>query len=442
MSRGVTMYFSRLILAGTVMSTMLFAGQKVTLNQLISLSLEHSPDIKKSSFDVQSAQKQEAIVKGNYLPRLDAYAGASKGEYSAVGGFSSKTTILTGALTASQLLYDFGKTGGLVDAKGYQLKAMDAKRQRVEAVKVFSVKRDYYATLKRNKIIKVQQENVKLSKQQLHRAEKYFESGIRTKVDISDAKLKLTTAQLSLKNAEYDKLLAVTQLIQTVGYIPQDHTIRLSQKKMPLPHPSKHLPLAKGSLYYNLQYAYDHRCELKFQEQLISAAKAMVVSQEGGYYPTLSLDGSYVNNDIDSNSPAEILLPDEQWKAGVSLSWNLFEGHKTDNRVEESKIGVLKAKSIKDEIKLQVKRDVTDAYLMVKKAKDAVVLSESMVKTSSEKHLQSQKRYENDLADFIELQEAQNEYIISLTRLTNAYYDYFIAKAYLDLAIGKRYAVR
>ena len=442
MSKRVTMHFSRLMLVGTLMSSLLFGGQKVSLDQLIRLSLEHSPDIKKSNFDVQNAQKQEEIARGDYLPTLDAYAGASKGENKAVGDFSSNYTVSSGVLAASQLLYDFGKTKGFVDAKGHQLKAMDARMQRVQALKIFNVKKAYYASLKRSKIINVQEENVKLNKQQLFRATKYFKAGIKTKVDVSDANLKLTRATLALKNAEYDKLLSITELIQVVGYIPKNNKVRLAQKKIPFPYVSKHLPKVKGSLRYNLKYAYKHRCELKFQDALIEAKKSMVVSSEGDYYPTLSLDGSYINNNIDSSSAFELLMHDEQWKAGVNLSWNLYEGGKTDNRIEVAKIDVQKAKSIKDEIMLQVKRDVTDAYLMVKRAKDAVVLSESMVTISKEKHIQSQKRYENDFADFIELQEAQNDYIVSLTRITNAYYDYFISLAYLNLATGKKYAAR
>jgi len=50
---------------------------------------------------------------------------------------------------------------------------------------------------------------------------------------------------------------------------------------------------------------------------------------------------------------------------------------------------------------------------------------------------QAQKRYENDLSDYIELQDAQQGYIESLSSLVTAYYDYYIALAQLDHAIGR-----
>ncbi|HIQ28285.1 MAG TPA: hypothetical protein EYH42_07275 [Sulfurovum sp.] len=51
--------------------------------------------------------------------------------------------------------------------------------------------------------------------------------------------------------------------------------------------------------------------------------------------------------------------------------------------------------------------------------------------------MQVQKRYENDLSDYVELQDAQQGYIQSLSNLVEAYYDYFIALAQLDHVIGK-----
>jgi outer membrane protein len=66
-------------------------------------------------------------------------------------------------------------------------------------------------------------------------------------------------------------------------------------------------------------------------------------------------------------------------------------------------------------------------------------LAEGLVKASNLKYEQTQRRYESDLADYIELQDAQKDYVVSRTSLANSYYDYYIALALVDLAIGKDY---
>ena len=84
-----------------------------------------------------------------------------------------------------------------------------------------------------------------------------------------------------------------------------------------------------------------------------------------------------------------------------------------------------------------IKRQVIESSLGVQKTKDAVTLSESIAKASKKKFVQAQKRYENDLSDYIELQEAQQGYIRSLADLVNTYYDYYIALAELDFSVGR-----
>ena len=111
---------------------------------------------------------------------------------------------------------------------------------------------------------------------------------------------------------------------------------------------------------------------------------------------------------------------------GLNVHWNLFEGFNTDSRVQEAKINKLKSMSSKEIVKLQIKKEVADSYFLLKQAKDIMQLSESLVKAS-------------DLADYLELQDAQKDYVNSMTKLANSYYDYYIALALVDLSIGKEY---
>ena len=119
------------------------------------------------------------------------------------------------------------------------------------------------------------------------------------------------------------------------------------------------------------------------------------------------------------------------------MKWNLFAGRQTDASVQEAKISALRAASHVDDIRLLIKRQVIESSLGVMRTKDSVVLSQSIARASEKKYLQAKKRYENDLSDYIELQEAQQSYIQSLGDLVTTYYDYYISIAQLDFAIGK-----
>jgi outer membrane protein len=151
--------------------------------------------------------------------------------------------------------------------------------------------------------------------------------------------------------------------------------------------------------------------------------------------PTLSLKGDYQAQNVDDDFVN--LTPEKQWQAGVDLTWNLFAGNQTDASVQEAKISAMKASSSVNEVRLIIKRQVIESSLDVQRTKDSVTLSESIAKASEKKYLQARKRYENDLSNYIELQDAQQGYIRALGDLVNSYYDYYIALAQLDYAVGR-----
>jgi outer membrane protein len=410
-------------------------SQILTIDKAIEITLKHSPDIDISRFDFKGAIARNKFQKGYYLPRLDLNAAA--------GGVGSdfkhqenlNGTTLLGNLSASQLIYDFGKTSGRIDASDSEANALQASMNQFISNKILLIKARYYDVLKVKSLIQVNKKNIELQKGQLRRAQRYYDSGIKTIIDVSDATVRLTQAELELNNSEYELKLRRAILEQTMGYVPYNGKYKFYQKKLDLPNVSHSLPLISTSLTQLEGFAYDHRYELKSSKYLVESSKSIVESEKGGYLPTLSLRGDYTAQNV--NQDLAGLVPDRQWQAGVDLKWNLFTGNQTDASVQEAKIYALKATARVEEVRLLIKRQVIESSLGVQRTKDSVTLSESIAKASKKKFVQAQKRYENDLSDYIELQEAQQGYISSLGELVNAYYDYYISIAQLDFAVGR-----
>jgi len=80
---------------------------------------------------------------------------------------------------------------------------------------------------------------------------------------------------------------------------------------------------------------------------------------------------------------------------------------------------------------------VTQAYINLQRVQDSFELSQSLLKVSKEKFHQASQRYEHGLSDYIELQQARQGYIDAKALLVADYYNYYIAKAYMDNAIGR-----
>jgi outer membrane protein TolC len=158
-------------------------------------------------------------------------------------------------------------------------------------------------------------------------------------------------------------------------------------------------------------------------------------SIEGEYYPAIALEGSYGVGRSDGDFPA--IAARREGRLFVELDWNIYSGGYTDARVEESRVGVLKSSLRERSLKLDIREEVHRAYIELRRGADNIRLADAIAKMAKKKFLQAKKRYENGLGDYLELQNAQQEYIASLIDLTNYFYDYYIALAQLDYAIGR-----
>ncbi|MEA3418099.1 MAG: TolC family protein [Campylobacterota bacterium] len=412
-------------------------NQILTIDKAVEITLRHSPDIDISRFDFKGAIERSNFQKGYYLPRLDLSANAGKLEMEYANTENLGGTALIGSLSASQLLYDFGKTGGRISAAKEEANALQANMNQLISGKILQVKARYYDILKMKSIIEVNKKDIKLQEGQLRRAQRYYDTGIKTIIDVSDAQVRLTKAKLELNNSEYELKLRRAVLEQAMGYVPYSGKYKLYQKKLDLPNVSRDIPKIRTSLAQLEGFAYDHRYELQSSKYFVERAQSLVKSEKGGYLPTLSLKGDYMAQNLDKDLDSLNMMPEQQWQAGIDLKWNLFAGLQTDASVQEAKINTMKAASNVNKVRLAIKRQVIESYLDVKRTKDAVTLSESIAKASAKKFEQAKKRYENDLSDYIELQDAQQGYIRSLSELVVSYYDYYIAIAQLDFSVGR-----
>ena len=412
----------------------LFAQESYTVDELVSQALHNAPDITISAKQIESSQSRYDSAFGEYLPRVDLVAGAG------VAGMSDITQnnsvrddkILLGKATLQQLIYDFGKTGGKSDSYKYETSAYTMQNVQNISNKIRSVKVAYYDLLHTYAIIDVNEENIKLNQAQLYRTQRYFQAGIRTKIDVSDAKVRLIQAKLDLRNAINAQEIAFAKLDKEIGYTKSTREYSVYKNKLDYTHLYETLSPYPLDLAESIEYAYKHRYVLKKIEEQIKVSQAQKDLASSNYYPALRLNADYTRQDA-----GKLPLPETQWQAMVNLSWNIYEGRSTAARNQESEINIQIAKLQLEQEKLVIKNEVTQAYLNLYNTKDSVQLSQSLLAVSQEKFEQATKRYEHGLSDYIELQEARQGYINAKASLVVDYYNYYKAIAVLDNAIGK-----
>jgi outer membrane protein len=139
------------------------AQRVFSLDQLIQMALETSPELKMAEQDILAAKSEYKEAKGGLLPQLDLIATAGP-----VGDARSPTVILTGPNAGTivshdqtwdigvfgrldfvirQPLYTFGKISNRKDAAALGVEAQTAAREERRNKIVLNVKELYYAYL-------------------------------------------------------------------------------------------------------------------------------------------------------------------------------------------------------------------------------------------------------------------------------------------------------
>jgi len=439
------MLIKKPIVLSLLLSSSLFA-EVLMLDDLVQAALISSPDLKISKADYDASKQQVIQADAGYLPTLDLAAMAGRqgvdygnqtvglpGNQIEIGNPTSN--ILGGEISAKQLLYDFGKTTGNMESFENQSFAAKASMQQSISDKIYLVKSAYYSLLFNNAMVEVNTENIKLNEQQLNRSQRYFDAGIRTKVDVTDAQVNLIEAQLDLQNTGYEVKLSLVDLKKEVG-LDNDaasYNAEIFIQKPKSENVYDSLPKLTQPVTYYKNEAYKQRAELEQYIQLVNSARSVYKQVDGDYYPSLYANGDYMLQDVDEDAFA----PEEQWKATVSLEWNLYSGSTTSAQTEEARVVIMRAEADLENARLRIQQEVNQAYIQVNKELDNTKLSENLSILAKEKFGQVQKRYEHGLADYIELQQARQSYIDSKARLTQSYYEYYTAMALLDRSVGK-----
>ncbi len=417
------------IVLSSLVACLGIADTTYTLDQLITQALHNAPNLQSAQYSYDASRFYKKEAQSSYLPRIDLVGQATQSSIS-----STEDKLLMGSLSLKQLVYDFGGISSDIASADAQSKSLLMQIKRFIVEKKRDVKESYYKVLEAQALIEVQKENIKLNEAQLYRAQRYFEAGIRTKIDISDAKVTLIQAKIALKNAQYNLELAYAQLDRIVGFHDAIRTYTITQPHLNLESLCSTLSEYPLTLENAIIYGYKHRYEIEEQQYYIKKYQHQIKRAQSQYYPSVYIVGDYTKSDTQK---LRSYFPKESWNIGLGVDMNLYAGGATQAHTQAKKIESSRASTQLQDLKLAIKQEITQAYFKVQKSADTVALAQTLLEVSKEKFYQATKRYEHGLCDYIELQQSRQGYIDAKATLIIDYYNYYIARAYLDSALGK-----
>ncbi|PKL52458.1 MAG: TolC family protein [Nitrospira bacterium HGW-Nitrospira-1] len=406
-------------------------GDVFTLEQCVEIALKRQPSIlaAQANVDVYYARKGQA--EAGYFPTVSASAGYRRYQPAmntagsdGVSGSSRRNSFwqYSTDVTLTQTIFDFRKTGGQVNIQRLNIDSAKADLRNIEEQVILNVKQAYYNVLRARRNLEVTVETVKQFQQHLERAKAFYEVGTRPKFDVTKAEVDLGNAQLNLISARNSLKITALILNNELG-VPEAPEYQIEDN----------LSFVKYSigLQKAIDRAYENRPELKSIVFKKKASEESVSLAKKGYFPVLTGNAGY-------SWSGHQFHDGDGWSTGLTLSIPIFSGFSTKAQVAEARANLLVLTANEEALRQGVLLEVQQSFLNLTEAEERIAVAGLTVKQAQENFDIANGRYAAGVGNPIEVTDADVALSNAKTAFNQALYDYKVACASLEKAMGVR----
>ena len=400
----------------------------LTLERCLEIALGNNPQINAAFHDVLASDTRIKQVWSNYFPQFSWQTGYTRIRQlqlsDALGRNLTFNYYILGQITLQQMLYDFGVTQNQATIRKLEYEGQKSTLSETINTVIYQTKDAYFNLLYAYENKRVAENTVSQYTMFYDQAKAFYEIGLNPKVDVTIAESNLSNAKLQLIQASNAVNLAVAKLnnIMGVPFIePYDVKERLRYEPVDI------------TLEKAVEIARDSRPDLKLAETKVETAKQTLKLVKKSYFPTLSIEGQ-------GQVGGKNFTSNYGYNIGGYLNFPTINGMLIKNEIKEARY--LYDKEIANAVNTQnqIFLEIQNAYLTLVEKKNQIPVAILQVKQAKENYELSYGRYRVGEADPIELKEAQTTYQTAQLNYYGALYQYNVAKASLEKAIGKNLA--
>ena len=425
-----------LILLGAIPSLTAQQRDTLSLQAAVQQAVENNYSIQVARTNEQISDNSLNIGNAGLLPSVSLSSSGSLqqqdtrqefeqplGEQTINGAQSSN---LDASVNLQYTLFDgLGNTYNYRQLKTEKNLTEAQARQTIEQT-LLRVVQQYYQVARLRAEAEIAKEAVTLSQQRLSRVETGVQFGNKSRVDLTNAQVDLDTDSTTLIEAKTQYRNARRTLNVLLGQAP-NAPVTVEQQV------SFQQDLERQAL---LEQAQERNSSLQAADYEVKNARLQKKIANASYFPEVNLTSSYTY----SQSASDAGFLNEQRSSGIrsglELNMPLFSGFQNDIRAENAELRLQNQKNRKAETKLNVRRDLTNAYATYEQNLRALRLEKRSVDNARLNLRRTRESYQVGQATATQLREAQVNFTRAKTRLTNARYDAKLAEVELYQLAG------
>ena len=421
------------------LTTAFSRGQTVLSREdALALALEHNYGILMSRNTLEVADNNRSLANAGFLPNLAVSSGATYNnadtDISFPGQFledgtprpdlSINEAISRGynaRLTLNYTLFDGGVRWFNYQRLRTQYQITELQlRETIEqtVLQLFTV---YFQVAFLEETLVNSQEALSISKDRAERAEAQFGYGQTNKLAVLNAQVDVTNDSIALLGVQRQLSTAQRDLNTLLGRsVDQSFTV------------DKEVTWASSELLsLSMEEALQNNVDVLQAKALLTQNKYDVKIAQGGYLPSVGLNGSYGWNE--NQNPRSAFFPgtiNDSYSLGLgaTLTWNLFDGGRTIIRTNNARIALENQTLAEKQTLLQMERDLRNARQNYENALEIYELQSLQVTTAQNNFERTKALYAQGSITSVEFRQAQLNWTNALIQRSRAKYDAKLAE--------------
>lgn len=400
-----------LLFAFSIATLSITAKDEWTLRRCIDYALEHNITVKQYDNTRRSNEIDLNTSQHNRLPNITAGTNQSFNfgrSLNADNSYVSRNTASTsGDISMSVPVFSGFRLPK--ETENYRLNLQASLQDLNKAKEDISlqVTSAYLQAIYDKEALKVAQEQISLSSEQLSRLQKMVEAGKSAESELYEARSQVAQDKMSAVKAENALRLSLLDLSQLLELSTPDsfHVVTPQEITVTLPQSSPE------QIY---RQALAVKPAVRAQQLRVEAAQTAIEIARSAYYPSLNFTAGmgtsyYKTSGYDESSFSRQIKDNFSKSFGLSLSIPIFNGFQTRNSIRKAKIGVENQQLQLESIRKSLYKEIQQAYYNAINSNASYLSSLEAEKAANASFELVSKKYENGKANATEYNEAKTK---------------------------------
>ncbi|WP_462402039.1 TolC family outer membrane protein [Pseudomonas sp. Marseille-QA0332] len=394
-------------------------AQAMSLAEAIQNAVDNHPEVSSNRNSRLSADEDVKFARGGYYPSVDLVAGYGRQRsdnnntrrVNADGTTSRATETLNyrqAELRLRQMLFDgfntaneVGRTEAVATSRAYYTQAV-AQDVALRAIEV------YLEVLKRRELLTLAENNLQAHLRVNDQIGLRSERGVGSTADLDQSRARRALAENNLETAQVNLADAEANFYSAVGRMPDELEAPLDvQVQMPAS-----LEEARQGLLESNPYLKSAQADVNAAEQQYKVAKSTL-------YPRLD---AVLATGANNNLGGERGRSDNDWQAGVELSYNLFRGGSDSARRQSDAHKINQALDIRNNALRQLNENLTLAWNAMSNARKQLPSAREYAETTTRVRAAYQEQFGIGQRTLLDVLDSENELYTASTRYTEIRY--------------------